>query len=212
MEREAAEILLKLKAVLLSTDPPFTWASGIRSPIYCDNRLIMSFPEEREKIINYFIEVITEKKLAPEVICGTASSGIPWAAWIARELELPMVYARQNIKKYGAKNQLEGILKPGSKVLVIEDLVSTGGSSVHAAGVVREAEGVVADILSIFTYQLEKADRILEKSKVNLHTITNFNTLIEVAAEKGYLESADREKVLEWSDDPEGWWYTHFME
>lgn len=206
---EISRILLKHKAISLSVDPPFTWASGIKSPIYCDNRIILSFPESRSFVIDEFVRVISELKC--DVIAGTASSGIPWAAWIADRLEKPLVYVRKATKGHGKTKRIEGTFEKGQQVIVIEDLISTGGSALSAVECVRDEGGVVTDVVAIFTYQLERAERNAKKSQVTFHTLDNFSSLVELARDDDYISSDVYDKVIKWSIDPEGWYYTYFM-
>jgi len=202
---EVAKILLKIKAVTLRVDPPFKWVSGILSPIYTDNRLLMSYPQERSIIVNYFIKLIKENKLEPNVIAGIATSGIPWAAWIASELKLPLVYIRKKAKEHGKENLIEGSFEKGKKVVIIEDLISTGGSSLSGVQAVKAAGGKVLANLAIFTYELKKADDNFKKEKVNLITLTNISELTDVAVVGEYITSEEKSKILEWRKDPESW-------
>lgn len=205
MDKEIAKILLKIKAVTLRTEPPFKWVSGILAPIYTDNRLLMSYPKERDTIIKSFLKIIKEKNLKPDVIAGIATSGIPWAAWIADKLNLPMVYIRKKQKGYGKENLIEGRLEKGEKALIIEDLISTGGSSINGVQAVKEAGGVVAANLAIFTYELEESKQGFEKENVDLITLTNFTALVNVAVSENYISKDEEGKVLEWSKNPEKW-------
>lgn len=202
---QIAKLLLEIKAVTLNVQTPFRYTSGILSPIYCDNRLIISYPDKRKIIIDAFIEMINNNKLQFDVVAGTATAGIPHAAWIAERLNKPMVYVRNKSKEHGKQNQIEGLLKPGQKALIIEDLVSTGGSSVAAGVACREAGAVVTDCVAIFTYQMEKARQAFSQAQINLHTLTNFATLIQVATDEGYISQDEKERALEWNKDPAGW-------
>jgi len=196
---------LEIKAVTLSTNPPYTWTSGIKSPIYCDNRLLMSYPDKRQQVKEMFLSLIKENNLEFDVIAGVATSGIPHAAWLAEELKKPMIYVRGKAKEHGKENAIEGVIEKGKKVLVIEDLISTGGSTLFVVEEIRKAGGIVEDCLAIFTYEFDKAKKAFAEAKANLHTLTNFSTLIEVATENDYLKAADKDTVLEWSKDPENW-------
>ena len=155
MKEEVAKILLDANAVTLRPSQPFTFTSGIKSPIYCDNRLLMSHPKEREIVIKGFLDILKDKQF--DLLAGTATAGIPWCAWLAKELNKPMIFIRSKEKAHGKQNIIEGKLTQGDKVIVIEDLISTGGSSVSAVEAVREAGGIVEDCIAIFTYELEKA-------------------------------------------------------
>src|SRR5690554_2048543 len=152
-----AEALLRIGAVVLKPDQPFTWTSGIKAPIYCDNRLTISYPEIRELIADSFVQLIQEQYPATEVIAGAATGGIPHAAWVAQKLNLPMIYVRDKAKGHGKENLIEGNLNPGQKTVVIEDLFSTGGSSIKVAQAVKDAGGITLGIAAIFTYELDKA-------------------------------------------------------
>lgn len=203
MSKEIAEILLDRGAVTLSPHKPYLFASGIRSPIYCDNRKLISHPAERRRIITAFLATI--KELEFDVVGGTATAGIPWAAWIAEELDVPMIYIRSSAKGHGKQNKIEGDLKKDAKVLVIEDLVTTGGSSMDATEAVRAAGGVVTDCVAIFTYGLGSARERFGDGDCRLLTLTDFPTLLDVATEKSYLDEKDKSHVLHWQKDPVGW-------
>ena len=205
MKEEVARTLLDINAVTLRTDPPFKFVSGILSPIYTDNRLLMSYPEARKNISKFLIETMESKGLQADYVAGVASSGIPWASWVAEKLGKPMIYVRPAKKVHGKENLVEGKLEEGKKVLIIEDLISTGGSSVSAVNSVRSSGGVVTDCLAIFTYEFEKARNNFKEAECNLVNLTDFTTLVSVARENGYI-SADQEKhILEWNKDPSNW-------
>ncbi len=205
MKKEVAKILLKVKAITLSPDKPYKFVSGILSPIYCDNRLLMSYPKERKKIVDFFIKTIKENKLKFDLIGGIATSGICWASWIAEKLDKPMIYIRGKTKEHGKENLVEGKLEKGQKVLIIEDLISTGGSSLTAIQGVREQGGVIEDCVAIFTYEMEKAVNGFKDVNVNLFTLSDFTNLIEVASKENYIKEEDKEKVLEWNKNPGEW-------
>ncbi len=207
MEREIAQILLKTKAVTLSPKKPYTWASGILSPIYTDNRVILSYPEERKKVVKAFIESIKKECSEFDVIAGVATSGIPWASWVAEELGKPLVYVRGKKKEHGKGNMIEGRLEEGKKVVVVEDLVSTGGSSVTAVEAVKEAGGIVTHCFAIFTYGLQKSVDSFNNADCKLVTLTNFKILAEIAAETGYITAEEKDNVVGFSKDPTGWKY-----
>lgn len=205
-ERQVAEILLNINAVQVKTDPPFTWTSGIKSPVYCDNRMLISYPREREYITKCFKRIIRDKKLNPEVIGGTATAAIPWAAFLAYEMQLPMIYIRSRKKEHGAGKQIEGDLKPEKRVLIVEDLISTGGSSVSSAQAVRdEGQCEVTDVFAIVTWGLPKAQATFKEANLNLTTLTDFTNLIGLAVEKGSVKKEEYEKVLQFKEDPPGW-------
>ncbi len=191
-----AQILLKEKAVFLRPEEPFTWTSGIKSPVYCDNRLLISTVESREVIIKAFAE--KAKSIGVDVIAGTATAGIPWAAWIAQELRLPLVYVRSSSKDHGRQNAIEGAVKPGQKTVLIEDLISTGKSSIAAAKKLEEAQVEVKSILSIFTYDFVQAREIFEANNLNFSSLSNFEVLAKVAYDNKMLDLSTLTNVLEW--------------
>ncbi|MBC1403029.1 orotate phosphoribosyltransferase [Listeria booriae] len=204
-EKQVAEQLLKIKAVFLQPNDPFTWASGIKSPIYCDNRLTLGFPKTRQFIAKALAEKIKTAFPEVEVLAGTATAGIPHAAWASDILDLPMVYVRSKAKEHGKGNQIEGPITKGQKVVVIEDLISTGGSSITAVEALREAGCDVLGIAAIFTYGLEKGKTLLGAANVEVAALTNYETLIEVALDEGYVTEGDMATLKEWNKDPEQW-------
>jgi len=204
-KEQIAEILLGIKAVALSPSEPYTFTSGIKSPIYTDNRLLMSHVEERRQIVDAFEELLKAKGESFDVIAGTATAGIPHAAWLAEKENAPMVYARSSKKVHGKKNKIEGLLKKGQKALVVEDLVSTGGSCLDTVRALREAGAVVDTVAAIFTYEMKKAKDSFAREKVKLFELTDFSTLIDVAVERKYIKADEAEKAKEWNKDPEGW-------
>ena len=197
-----ANYLLQIEAVALSPKQPFTWTSGMKSPIYCDNRLTMSYPEVREYIAESFAAVIRESYPDAEVIAGTATAGIPHAAWVAQKLNLPMAYIRDKAKGHGKQNQIEGLIKPGQKVVVIEDLISTGGSSLKAALAVKDAGGLPLAVLAIFSYQLDKAIHAFAEAGIPLQSLSNYGALMDVALEQGKIEIEDLQSLKAWREDP----------
>ena len=205
MKKEIAKILLEIKAVSVNPEEPFRYASGILSPIYCDNRIIMSYPEKRTNVIDAFIRTIEDNSLSFDIVAGTATAGIPHAAWIAERLGKPMIYIRGHSKEHGKQNQIEGLLGKGKKVIVIEDLISTGGSSVSAIEAVREAGGIVEDCVAIFTYGMEKAKMKFKEAKCNVFTLSDFATLVDIAADNGYIEKDKVKMVKEWNSAPSEW-------
>ena len=207
MKEEVAKILLEKKAVTLNTKEPYTYVSGIRSPIYCDNRVLTSYPPSRKVICKAFNKIVEE--LNPEVIAGTASSAIAWAAWIAEKLSKPMVYIRKKSKDYGKEKLIEGGDITGKKVVVIEDLVSTGGSSINAVEACRQAGADIIAMVAIFTYEFEKAKKKFEESNCKSHFLTDFSTLVEVAAENNFIDKDNLSLVQEWNKDPAGWGPKH---
>ncbi len=204
--KEIAGNLLAREAVKVKIDPPFTWVSGIKSPVYCDNRKMISFVEERKDVIEAFKKIIEEKGLEFDVIGGTATAAIPWAAFLAYDLGVPMIYIRPEKKEHGAGKQIEGHLEAGKKVLIVEDLISTGGSSVKAANAVREeGQCEVTDILAIVTWEIPKAITRFEEANLNLITLTDYTNIIGLAAEKGYIPADQLDVVLKFKEDPAAW-------
>ncbi|OBR64964.1 orotate phosphoribosyltransferase [Paenibacillus oryzae] len=195
--------LLDIGAVALSPGEPFTWTSGLKSPIYCDNRLTMSFPDIRDLIAEGFASIISERFPDTEVIAGTSTAGIPHAAFVSQKLNLPMAYIRDKAKGHGKKNQIEGQILPGQKVVVIEDLISTGGSSLKAAQAVREAGAEVVAVLAIFTYQFPAAAQAFADDGFTLETLSNYTALIETAHQRGIVSSGDLDKLNGWKENPD---------
>ena len=202
LAKEVAKNLLKIKAVFLKPNDPFTWASGIKSPIYCDNRLTLSYPETRKVVEEGLAEVIKTYFPTCEVVMGTSTAGIAHAAYVSDILNLPMGYVRGGAKDHGRGNQIEGVVPVGKDVVVIEDLISTAGSSIEVVDVLREAGCNVLGIASIFTYNLKKGLDRLEASNVINHSLSNFETLVEVAAEEKYISESDINKVLKFQKNP----------
>ena len=199
---QVAKNLLKIKAVFLKPNDPFTWASGIKSPIYCDNRLTLSYVDVRDVVENGLVEVIKTHYPDVEVIMGTSTAGIAHAAYVSEILRLPMGYVRGGAKDHGRGNQIEGVVPTGKKVVVIEDLISTAGSSIEVVDVLREAGAEVLGIASIFTSGLAKGLKRLEEANVINHSLSNFEVLIKVAAEEGYISEADINKLIKFQSNP----------
>jgi orotate phosphoribosyltransferase len=193
-----SKVLLKEKAVFLRPDEPFIWASGIKSPVYCDNRLLISTIEPREYIIRSFCELI--RPLDIDLIAGTATAGIPWAAWIAHELKLPLVYVRGSSKDHGRQNSIEGKVKGNERCILIEDLISTGKSSIAAAKKLEEAQVQVISIMSIFTYNFPQTNRIFTDNNLSSHSLTNFEILAKVAYDNGMLKEDILAEILKWKE------------
>ena len=202
LAKEVAKNLLKINAVFLKPNDPFTWASGIKSPIYCDNRLTLSYPETRKVVEDGLAEVIKEYFPTCEVVMGTSTAGIPHAAYVSEILNMPMGYVRGGAKDHGRGNQIEGVVPVGKNVVVIEDLISTAGSSIEVVEVLREAGCNVLGIASIFTYNLKKGKERLEQANVINHSLSNFETLVEVAAEENYISKNDINKILKFQSNP----------
>ncbi len=202
MEKTIAKELLKIKAVFLRPNEPFTWASGIKSPIYCDNRLTLSYVDTRKKVEEGLAQIIKTHYPTCEVVMGTSTAGIAHAAYVSDILGLPMGYVRGGAKDHGRGNQIEGVVPVGKDVVVIEDLISTAGSSIEVVEVLREAGCNVLGIASIFTYNLQKGlDRLAAANVIN-HSLSNFNVLAEVAAEENYIAASDLAKVLKFQKNP----------
>ena len=207
MKKIIAEDLLKIKAVFLRPNDPFTWASGIKSPIYCDNRLTLSDTQVRDDVENGLAALIKEHYPQAEVLMGTSTAGIAHAAITATILNLPMGYVRSGAKDHGRGNQIEGKLLPGQKVVVVEDLISTGGSCIEVVNVLREAGADVLGIVSIFTYGMKKGIERLAAAEVKNVSLCDLDTLVEVAAEKAYIEPADKDRLIQFRNNPsdESW-------
>jgi orotate phosphoribosyltransferase len=195
-ERIVADILLKERAVFLRPHDPFTWTSGIKSPVYCDNRLLISTIESRSVIVKAFCEAI--QPLNVNLIAGTATAGIPWAAWIAMEMKLPLVYVRSSSKDHGRQNAIEGATVQGSRAVLIEDLISTGKSSIAAAKKLLEADVEVETVMSIFTYGFQEVDNIFREADLSYKSLTNFEVLARLACDEKMLDPKTLDQVLEW--------------
>lgn len=202
MEKTTAKELLKIKAVFLSPENPFTWASGIKSPIYCDNRLILSYPETRKIIEAGIAENIKKHYPECELVAGTSTAGIAHAALVAEILDMPMAYVRGSAKDHGRNNQIEGKVDPGTKVVVVEDLISTGGSCIDVVNVLREAGAEVLGIASIFTYGLEKGLKRLAEANVKNVSLSNYDALIEAAIEENYILPEQEKKLRAFRSNP----------
>ncbi len=200
-----SKLLLKLKAVTLNPKNPFKYSSGMLSPIYTDCRLLMSYPEERRQIRDLYIEAIKKTGINFDVIGGTATAGIPHAAWVAEEMNLPMIYVRGKAKDHGKGNQIEGKLELGQTVAIIEDLISTGESSIETARAVKEAGGKAIYVFSITTYGMEKSLQNFKENNLELISMTNFEDLISTAENLGYISSDEKQTALEWVKDPPMW-------
>lgn len=207
MEKLIAKDLLKIKAVFFRPEEPFTWASGIKSPVYCDNRLTLSAPEVRDDVENGLAKLIKEYYPDTEVLMGTSTAGIAHAAITAHILDMPMGYVRSGAKDHGRQNQIEGKLEKGQKVVVVEDLISTGGSVLEVVDVLREAGADVLGVVSIFTYGMKKGIERLAAADVKNISLTNFDVIAEVAAEEGYIKKDDIQKLISFRNNPsdESW-------
>lgn len=204
-EKAVAEKLLQINAIKLSPQTPFTWASGWKSPIYCDNRKVLSFPYIRDFIKSEMCSVIFEKFPDADVLAGVATAGIAWGAMAADQLKYPYIYVRPKPKEHGLGNQIEGSLEKGQKVLVIEDLISTGKSSLQVCEVLKAAGADVIGMVSIFTYDFEVAQLAFEKAGIPYQSLTNYQTLISLALEKGIIAETEQNTLLNWREDPANW-------
>jgi orotate phosphoribosyltransferase len=205
ISKAIAKDLLKIEAVFLRPNEPFTWASGIKSPIYCDNRMTMSYPAVRKEIAKGLATQIKERFPEVEVIAGTATAGIPHAAWVADILDLPMVYIRSKAKDHGKGNQIEGRIEEGQKMVVIEDLISTGGSVLEACEAATREGADVLGVAAIFTYELPQGLENFEKAQLPLITLTNYSTMIETALEMNYIGEDDVALLQQWKQSPQTW-------
>lgn len=201
--KQIAEALLQIEAVTLSPTEPYTWSSGLKSPIYCDNRLTLSFPNVRQVIVDGLVKSVNPTEV--DVIAGTATAGIPHGALLADRLGLPFIYVRSSAKGHGKGNQIEGKLEAGARVLVIEDLLSTGMSSIDAAQAIREAGGEVTGIQAIFSYGLPVLQKNLADANLSATSLTTFSELIEVAENTGVLNRSELDSLRDWQEDPRAW-------
>lgn len=200
-----ASKLLQIKAIKLQANDPFTWASGWKSPIYCDNRITLSFPETRNYLRSALVAAIKKQYGTPDVIAGVATGAIAMGILVAQEMNLPFVYVRPEAKSHGRKNQIEGSLEAGKKVVVIEDLISTGGSSLKAVKALREAEAEVMGMAAVFTYGFAVATENFENANCDLVTLSDYNHLLEEASKEGYIDSASMSTLKEWRTSPQTW-------
>lgn len=205
MPDKIAEVLLRINAVTLRTKPPFRWASGILAPIYTDLRILMSYPKEREFILNSLVKLIKKNKIKFWGFAATATAGIPWAAWLSQNLKKPMVYVRSEAKGHGKENLVEGKVEKGKTYLVVEDLVSTGGSSLNTINAVREKGGIVEHCIAIFTYELEKSQNNFASANTNLLALTNFTSFVKTALQKKHISREQLAHIMDWKKHPEGW-------
>lgn len=200
-----AQKLLQVQAVQLNPEHPFTWASGWKSPIYCDNRKVLSHPYVRDYIKSELCNVVFEKYPDAEAIAGVATAGIPWGAMVADQLKLPFIYVRPKPKEHGLGNQIEGVFKVGEKMVVVEDLISTGKSSLQVVDVLHAKGLAVLGMVSIFSYGFPEAALSFERTGIAFTSLTNYTALIEVAKTNGIIEEALEEVLLKWRDDPANW-------
>lgn len=204
-QKQFAEKLMQIKALQINLQQPYTWASGWHSPVYCDNRKVLSYPYTRDFVKSELANMVLEQFPDAEVIAGVATAGIPHGTMAADLLKLPFIYVRSKPKEHGMGNQIEGVLEHGQKVVVIEDLVSTGKSSLQAVDAIRAAGGEVLGMCALFTYGFDAADKAMEDAKVPLHTISNYNALMEVAEEQQLITAEQKKSLEEWRNDPSIW-------
>ncbi|KFL15102.1 orotate phosphoribosyltransferase [Geobacillus stearothermophilus] len=205
MKHDIAAKLLEIGAVALQPNEPFTWSSGLKSPIYCDNRLTLAYPDVRRTIADGLAELIRTQFPEADLIAGTATAGIPHAAWVSERLGLPMCYVRSQAKAHGKGKQIEGKAEPGQRVVVIEDLISTGGSSLAAVRALKEAGCEVLGVAAIFTYGLDKAKQAFAAENLPAYTLTDYDTLIETAVRLGAVSEHDLATLRKWRENPEEW-------
>jgi orotate phosphoribosyltransferase len=204
-QKGVAEKLLQTGAVLLRPEEPFTWASGWKSPIYCDNRKLLSFPYVRDYIKSEMCNVIFEQYPDADLVAGVATAGIAWGAMVADQLKLPFMYVRPKPKEHGLGNQIEGAYQPGQKTVVVEDLVSTGKSSLQVVDVLRKAGLEVVGMVSIFSYGFNEAASNFQKAGISFQSLTDYATLINIGLEKGKIQSGSEPLLLQWRQDPANW-------
>lgn len=209
IENVVAQNLLQIKAIKLSPQNPFTWASGMRSPIYCDNRISLSFPDVRNIIINGFVE-LSKKMNNIDMICGVATAGIPHGAILADRMNLPFSYVRASAKTHGRQNQIEGEIPQGSNILVIEDLISTGGSSLEAVEVLRNNDHKVEAVFAIFNYGFDIAKQNFKNADCPYYSLTNYSALLKEAVESNYITTDEKNVLSNWSDDPSNWYNNNY--
>jgi orotate phosphoribosyltransferase len=205
MEKIIAKMLLDIEAVKLSPNAPFTWASGWKSPIYCDNRKTLSYPNIRNEIRDAFVQVIKNQYPDVEVIAGVATGAIAQGVLVAQELNLPFIYVRSSAKEHGLSNLIEGVVSPNQKVVVVEDLISTGGSSLKAVEALRQKGCKVLGLVAIFSYQFETASQNFQNANCPLSTLSNYETLIEIGENEGFITKNDIENLINWRKNPSVW-------
>jgi orotate phosphoribosyltransferase len=204
-KKAIAEKLLQINAIKLNIEHPYTWASGWKSPIYCDNRKILSFPFIRDFIKSEMCNIIFQTFSNADMIAGVATAGIAWGALAADQLKLPFIYVRPKPKEHGLGNQIEGFYEPGKRVVVVEDLVSTGKSSLQVVDVLKTASLGVGGMVSIFNYGFSEAKNAFEKSEITLKSLTDYDSLIALAIDQGSISKSDQEALLKWRNDPANW-------
>ncbi|OUO37490.1 orotate phosphoribosyltransferase [Muribaculum sp. An289] len=205
IEKKVAESLLEIKAVTLSPEKPYTWASGWKSPIYCDNRKILSYPKLRREIAKWIAETVKENFKESDIVAGVATGAIAIGILVAEILEKPFIYVRPKPKDHGTGAMIEGVLPEGAKVVVIEDLISTGNSSLSAVDALRRSGAIVSGMVAIFSYNFPQSREAFENANVELHTLTNYDTLLDMAQSCGYIREEDMELLREWRYSPANW-------
>lgn len=200
-----AKILLELSAITLNPKKPFRYASGLLSPVYTDCRVLMAYPDKRREIRDLYLDAIEKSGVKFEVVAGTATAGIPHAAWLADKLNLPMVYVRGKAKDHGKENLMEGIIKSGQKAIVIEDLVSTGESAINSVNAIRAAGGEISHVFSIITYGMDKSLENFKENNLELVSLTTFTEVVKVAQNLGHIEKNEIDAILDWTKDPPSW-------
>ena len=200
-----ANYLLQIKAIKLETEKPFQWSSGIYSPIYCDNRIVLSFPKIRKLVCDCFVEIIKKKYTDTQLVAGVATGGIGIGMLIAEKLDLPFVYVRPQAKKHGRKNQIEGLIKKNIKAIVIEDLISTAKSSLNAVDALKKEKVNVIGLISLFSYEFEDAKKNISKSGLNYCSLSNFSDLMKIALSTNYINTKQKEEILKWRLNPQKW-------
>jgi len=204
--KRIAELLINIGAVRLSVDPPFTWTSGIKSPIYCDNRMLYGHPDARDFVVDALLSQIRTLHVEPDGIAGTATAGIGWGALVADRLKLPFVYVRAKAKGHGSQKRVEGDMPQGKHIVLIEDLISTGGSAITSVEALREdLKATVSDVVAIFSYEMISSAERAQEAGIRLHPLSTFGTLLQVAVEQGRLTPQDVGRAQDFSTDPEGW-------
>lgn len=204
-DRTIAQALLDIGAVLLRPTDPFEWSSGLRAPVYCDNRLTMAHPDVRRQIAHQFAGIVQQRGWEPDVIVGTATAGIPHAAWLAELLDIPMAYVRGSAKGHGRENKVEGRVKRGDRVVVVEDLISTGGSVLNVVRTLRDVGAVVVGVVAIFSYGFDEANRRLAEADVDCVTLTSFETLVAEGIDRQYVSREAAQTLERWREDPRQW-------
>lgn len=199
-----AEALLQINAIRLSPQKPYTWASGLKSPVYCDNRLLLSYPNLRQQAIDGLV-ALAGKSGKIDAIAGVATAGIPHGVLLAERLGLPFLYVRSKPKEHGKGNQIEGVCQPGQRILVVEDLISTGGSSLQAVEALQEAGAEVIGVIALFTYGFPESANRFEQASIPLHTVSNYPTVLDVARKKGQISETEAALMISWYQDPRAW-------